>query len=58
MNFLFAGTGVTIIFLYVVWLCISAYAEFGRGEMKGLDVLLLCGRAVFVLSVLLFILTT
>ena len=41
--------------MYVVWLAVSAYAEFGEGQMKPVDALFYVARAIGCLMVILFL---
>ena len=52
----FVGITGTAFILYVVWLCLSAYAEFADGQITALDVLVYAARGIFVLLVVLALL--
>lgn len=54
-TFFIGITGLSFI-LYVVWLCLSAYAEFGNGHLTAFDVVMYAARGIFVLLVVLALL--
>lgn len=54
-TFFIGITGLAFI-LYVVWLCLSAYAEFADGHLTAFDVVVYAARGIFVLLVVLALL--
>jgi integrating conjugative element protein (TIGR03758 family) len=50
--------GATAAFLYVAWLCYSAYDEYGSGYISSGDMVAVWARSVFVLMVLLYLIAS
>ena len=50
------GIGATVVFLYVSWLCLRAYDDYGREYIKAQDMIIVWARGVFVLMLLLYLL--
>ena len=48
--------GVTIIFLYVSWLCLSAYQDFCNETIRSSDMIFVWARGVFIMMVMIYIL--
>ena len=48
--------GTTMIFTYVVWLCITAYNDYSEEEINAGAMLVIWARGVFVLMVVLYLL--
>jgi len=48
--------GSTAVFLYVAWLCIAAYNDYGDGAIKANDMIFVWLRGVFVMMVLIYML--
>lgn len=48
--------GATAVFLYVAWLCLRAYNDFGAGDVSAINMIIVWCRAVFVMMVLLYLL--
>lgn len=48
--------GATLLFIWVAWVCILAYKDFSNGRIRGSQMMFLWFRAVFLLSVILFLL--
>ena len=51
------GIGATVVLLYVAWLCITAYNDYGAGNIKANDMLIIWSRGVFAMMILLFLIT-
>jgi hypothetical protein len=48
--------GAVAIFIYVAWLCVSAYNDFGQEQISATDMVIVWSRGVFVLMVILYLL--
>lgn len=48
--------GATAVFLYMAWLCVSAYQAYGQGSLKAIDMIIVWCRGLFVMMVTLFLL--
>ena len=48
--------GTTVVFLYVAWLCYSAYNNYGAERIGAKDMITVWFRGLFVMMVLLYLL--
>ena len=58
-NMLFAvqTIGATSLLLFIAWIFLKAYSEYGEGNTKANEVLVVWARAVFILMVLMYLIT-
>ncbi len=50
--------GCTLAFVYVAWVCVASYNEWGESEISGGQMLTTWFRAIAALMVLLYLFTT
>ena len=57
-DFLFTvqAIGSTLVFVYVAWLCLRAYNDYGKGYIKANDMITVWFRGVFMMSIFLYLL--
>jgi|CEGF01.1.fsa_nt_gi hypothetical protein len=48
--------GATLMFIWVAWVCLQAYQDYGNEQIKSSQMIFLWFRAVFALSVVLYLL--
>ncbi|SEG89157.1 DUF3262 family protein [Marinobacterium lutimaris] len=54
--FAMQAIGATLILTWVAWVCVLAYKDYASEKIKGNQVIFLWFRAVFALSVILYLL--
>lgn len=47
--------GALMLLLFIAWVFVKAYNEYGTGNAKGDEMLFTWGRAVFILTVLMYV---
>ena len=47
--------GAAAVFLYVAWLCVCAYSDYGAEAIRAKDMVIVWLRGVFVMMVLLYV---
>lgn len=48
--------GATVVFIWAAWVCLKAYQDWANGKTNGTQMMFVWFRAVFSMSVLLFLL--
>lgn len=56
MSWTIQAIGVTVVFLFVAWICIRAYNDYGTGAISAKDMIILWFRSTFVMMLLLYLL--
>ncbi len=57
MLFTVQAIGTTVVFLYVAWIFYRAYINYGDGDIKSKDMIIIWFRGLFIMMVLLYLLT-